>query len=101
MNAQAQKVENAIRKYHDLYGKGIKRYLDKVEAASKTVTITINSAELEMLKMYVSNRIGQLHNDWYEATHDEAISENDLAYDLSQIALHEEQVQTLYTKLTK
>ena len=101
MNAQAQKVENAISKYHKLYGEGIKRYLDKVNKASEAVTITINSTELEMLKKYVSNRIGQLHEDWYEATHDEAISEDDLAYDLSQIARHEEQVQALYRKLTK
>lgn len=101
MNAQAQKVQNAIDKYHKLYGAGIKKYLDKVDAASDTVTITVNSTELEMLVKYVSNRIGQLHVDWFDATHDELISEDDLAYNLSQIALKEEQVTKLYKKLTK
>ena len=101
MNAQAQKVQNAIDKYHKLYGEGIKKYLDKAEAASDTMTITVNSTELAMLVKYVSNRIGQLHVEWFDATHDEQISEDDLAYNLAQIARKEEQVMRLYKKLTK
>ena len=101
MNAQAQKVQNAIDKYHKLYGAGIKRYLDKVDAASDPVTITVNSAELAMLVKYVSNRIGELHVEWFDATHDELISEDDMAYNLAQIAQKEEQVMKLYNKLTK
>lgn len=99
MNAQAQKVYNAIEKMHRLYSDGIKRYLDKVDHCSDTVTITITTTELDMLKLFVSNRIGDRHNDWYEATHDEMIDENDLAYNLAQIETQEQQLHRLYAKL--
>lgn len=100
MNAQAKKVQNAIDRLHTVYDPGIKEYLEKLDKIGEPVTITITANELRLLKNYVSNRLGELHNDWFEVTHDEQVDECDMAYELCRIKEKEEQVGRLYTKLT-
>jgi len=101
MNAQAQLIEDAITIMNADYLPTILKRLDKEERCG-TVTITVNTFELEILKKLVSDRIGELHREWYDTVHDETYTDTwDMAYSLAQTEGHERQVQKLYGKLCR
>lgn len=94
-------VENAIETMNRNYLPAILKLLKKQDACS-TVTVTVNTTEIKILKALVSNRIGELHREWYDATHDETeTNAQDLAYELYRIEEHHRQVCKLYNTICK
>ena len=75
--------------------------LDKEDKCG-TATITVNVFELDILKKLVSDRLGELHQEWYDTTHDETYTDKrELAYSLAQTEAHDRQVGKLLDKLNK
>ena len=75
--------------------------LDKEEKCG-TVTVNVNVFELDILKKLVSDRLGELHQEWYDTTHDETYTDKrELAYSLAQTEAHDRQVGKLLDKLNK
>ena len=69
------------------------------EENRESLTITFNAAELEILQMLVSNKIGKEHETWYNITHDSTITTDDMAYELAGSTLREDRLQRLFEKL--
>jgi hypothetical protein len=92
-------VSDAIEIMNADFLPNILKRLDKEEQCG-TATITINVVELDILRRLVSDRIGELHREWYNTTHDDSYDDMwQLAYSLAQTESHERQVQKLYAKL--
>lgn len=99
MNRQAARVEEALNIVHSkTYQKPHDRVLE-MEEQREGATITINATELEMLKSMVTERIGREHETWYDITHDEVITTNDMAYELAGSVLREDRLHRLLKKL--
>jgi hypothetical protein len=99
MTKQAAKVEEAMKLAHAY---GYEKAHDKtlaIEEESNGITITLNQTELEILQSLVSSRIGREHNIWYDVTHDETLSANDMAYELAGSILREDRMHRLLEKL--
>lgn len=86
MNKHEALVWAAIDIMHTRYTPGIRKNLARQDAAG-TVTVTVNLEELALLKTLVSDKLGNLHSEWYDATHDETETDaEDLAYTLRGIS---------------
>lgn len=96
-----QFVNDAIKLMNEKYLPGIVKLLEKEENAG-SVTITVNRAELGLLKRLLKNAAHKTSNDWYETTHDETYDYGDvltLAYDLHNIETQERRYWKLFEKL--
>lgn len=99
MTQQTARYSEALELMHrPMYVKSRKKVLSAEESREK-ITITINPKELELLKSMVSDRIGAEHRTWYDISHDEASTVNDMAYELAESALREDRLHRLYSKL--
>lgn len=99
MTAQAKLYWDAVAILNARYTPGIESLLAKHDA-SGTVTITVNPEELALIKTLVSDHLGKLHQEWYDATHDDTeTSAEDLAYELRQISLRDRQTCRILDKL--
>lgn len=96
-----QFVNDAIKLMNEKYLPGIVKLLEKEENAG-SVTITVNRAELGLLKRLLKDKAHQTSHDWYETTHDETYDYGDvlmLAHDLHNIETQERRYWKLFEKL--
>lgn len=99
MNTTKSIAAEAIDLMNRTYLPHIKKLLDTEERCGHC-TITLNRSELQILQLLVTNRLDEIHRDWYEKTHDDTYTDpQELAYVLSRTECSFRQLSKLYTLL--